>query len=208
MGANSEVEASIVYFPVDPAKVVVTGDNFEGINFSSINLTYASYVFNQPNPYTAPAFRLFLEGASLVWPSGGYGIDFAVLSPGDPAYDYSTVRLNFDDPINGTLNFAAFARNEPQSEWQGKTSYIGLRMDLGDTNYSYGWATLNYGLNEEDPVTINGFAFESTPNAQIKAGAVPEPSTVALAGVAALLLGGSAYMRSRRRREEEQKEAA
>jgi len=110
MGSVTETEASstIVYFPVDPAKVV--GPEIgQSINFSSINLTNATYVFNQAYPYTAPSFRLTLEFGSNVWGFGGYGIDFAILGydPVSGYDDFTALRFNFNDPISGSLSFGS-----------------------------------------------------------------------------------------------------
>lgn len=216
----SEAEAAIIYFEVNPAKVVVTGNYFEGINFANLNLANATYAFNDFSyPVPSPAFGLFLEGASNVWGRGGYGIKFAVQGPlpVPPDYnsDYTAVRFNLNDPIGGSLVFANEARDMRQANgWlPGTTGYVGLQMDLGGQLH-YGWARLSYGLTIDDPVTISGFAFQGDPNITILAGdtgggpgpqPIPEPGTWA---AAALLAGGAAYARWRKRRDVAQKEAA
>jgi len=215
MAAASEAEAAIVYFPVDPAKVV--GPNVgDFITFSSINLQDATYQYNQYF-ITNPAFTLFLEAQSNVWGFGNNDITFAIVGPlpPPPGYysDYAAIRFNLNDPISGSLVFGNQAKDMKLANgWlPGTTGYVGLQMDLGGQLH-YGWARLNYGLNIDDPVTISGFAFQSDPNVTILAGdtgggpaPIPEPGTWA---AAALLAGGAAFARWRKRRDGTQKEAA
>ncbi len=78
--------------------------------------------------------------------------------------------------------------------WAGgaASKYVGLNIRTGnDTNY--GWAELSYDAG--GTMTLHGFAYETTANTSIEAGAVPEPSTVALL---ALGLGAGALALRRR----------
>lgn len=204
----SATEAELIYFEVSPAKVIGPDIGYS-ISFGSIDLAGPSYVFDD---VTAPSFRLFLEGNSLVWGLGYYGIQFAI--QGIDPYDSTALRFAYNAPIGSTLTFSDRATGIGVFDgWiAGETAYLGLRMDLGLDSYSYGWARLSFGLELEDPVTISGFAFQSTPNVTISAGdtgggpePIPEPGTWA---AAALLAGGATYLRWRRRRDETQKEAA
>lgn len=189
MGA-SEADAAIVYFDVNPDQTIGLS---QSASFGSINLNTETYAPGE-NP---PSFTLFNSGGSL----NGYAntMEFAALS------GFYMYKLDAGATISGAQTWSASAFG---GYWlAGDTGYIGLRIDLSGGNYNYGWAAIAPSI-DPNSFTITGFAFEKTVNAPIEAGAVPEPSTVALAGIAALVLGGSAYVRSRRRREEEQKEAA
>lgn len=188
--ADAAPPADIVYFDVNPDQTIGLS---QSASFGSINLNTETYAPGE-NP---PSFTLFNSGGSL----NGYAntMEFAALS------GFYMYKFNAGDTISAAKSWSNSAFG---GYWlAGDTGYIGLRIDLSGGNYNYGWAAIAPAV-DPNSFTITGFAFEKTVNAPIEAGAIPEPSTVALAGVAALVLGGSAYMRSRRRREAEQKEAA
>ncbi len=73
------------------------------------------------------------------------------------------------------------------------------------TGPRYGWIELSgsvtnaYGTsNAYGPsVTVEGWAYDTTPNEQLPAGFVPEPGTFALTGLAALALGAAGMRRWR-----------
>lgn len=77
--------------------------------------------------------------------------------------------------------------------FQGHTdAYAGLELNLGGSSY-FGWLHIqNLGLNVGQ---VSDWAYNSSPNAPILAGQVPEPSSVAV-----LILGG-AVVWCRRNRE-------
>jgi len=77
----------------------------------------------------------------------------------------------------------------------GDGNYVGLRLVMGGGDYHYGWVA--FAPRVDGVYTITGFAFNSTLNEGIVAGAgmIPEPTTAAM-----LLLGGTAFAFSRRRR--------
>ena len=197
MGA-SEADAAIVYFDVNPDRIIFSPNS---LYFGSINLGTATYSLGAT---TAPSF-------SLATPFSGSGPTFGGTQiQAGAGSGYYTFRLSYGATISAaTIPDSDWSFNTYSGYWlSGDSGYIPLRMVLGGGNYNYGWAQVSVATNGGS-ITVSGFAFESTANTAIQAGnAVPEPSTVALAGVAALVLGGSAYMRSRRRREAEQKEAA
>jgi hypothetical protein len=63
---------------------------------------------------------------------------------------------------------------------------------------NYGWLEVIWNNTSNQFQLVSG-AYESTPNTPIVAG-VPEPSTIAAAGVAALAMGAGAIRRARRAR--------
>lgn len=203
MATTSESEGAIVYFNVDPDKTINSG---ESMSFGNINLSNGTYTFNS---FFGESFELSLQNFGAVSLYNGYGsgsINWG-LNGG-----YDVLKLESGDPISSAItqwnNGYGYLTKNGNGPWtSGGDAYAALRISAGGSDYNYGWVNINFDALTPT-ATITGFAFETTANTPIAAGAVPEPSTVALAGVAALILGGSAYVRSRRRREEEQKEAA
>ena len=80
-------------------------------------------------------------------------------------------------PFNGP-NFDALG---------GDVRYLGLKMDLNNTNlFNYGWVGVRI-TNEADATgEVVGWAYQTIPGAPILAGAIPEPSTILTA-----LFGGA-----------------
>jgi hypothetical protein len=71
----------------------------------------------------------------------------------------------------------------------GTTGFFGFRfVNEGGGTTHYGWAQLQASSGSGFPASILAYAFESTPNAAIQAGVVPEPGTYALmlAGLAGI----------------------
>ncbi len=82
------------------------------------------------------------------------------------------------------------------SEWQpGETGYLAVKFVTGGSDTHYGWIDLTLGNDQS--LTVNGFAYESTGGQAIVAGAVPEPAT---AGLVTALLAGSAALYRRRQK--------
>ncbi len=80
-------------------------------------------------------------------------------------------------PFNGP-NFDALG---------GEVRYLGLKMDLNNTNlFNYGWVGVRI-TNEADATgEVVGWAYQTVPGAPILAGTIPEPSTILTA-----LFGGA-----------------
>ena len=78
----------------------------------------------------------------------------------------------------GTATIVASSTIGSLGYFQGNTdAYAGIRLETAESFY-YGWLHIqNFGLNWGQ---ISEWAYESSPNTSIVAGAVPEPSTCAL----------------------------
>lgn len=77
--------------------------------------------------------------------------------------------------------------------------YLGLKIDAGGGNFNYGWVRFSTGPDSPPfgptSITVLDAAYETTQNAGILVGAVPEPSTAALLTLA----GGAVALRRRRK---------
>lgn len=82
----------------------------------------------------------------------------------------------------------------------GPGSYLGFRVTSG-TDVYYGYLEATWSASSNQFQLLSG-AYQSTPNAPITIGVVPEPSAIALTGIGALALGGGAIRRSRKARKE------
>lgn len=203
----SAADAAIVYFDVDP-DITINSTTSTSILFGGINLGTGSYVLGSTS---GPSFGLGITNADgglfLYLGTSGSGIEWGL----DGVY---TPRLALDASISGSSPWSwSSSSGELVSGYIGGggnwgtysgtvTGYAPLRMDFGGGNYKYGWAEITYAnigsmYTENATATITSFAFESTANTPIQAGAIPEPSTVAC-----LVLGGSAFAFSRRRRQQ------
>jgi hypothetical protein len=80
----------------------------------------------------------------------------------------------------------------------GPGNYLGFRIQdqFVPTNFYYGYLETTWNSTTNQFQILSG-AYENTPNTAI---AVPEPSTAALTGIAALALGAGAIRRSRKAR--------
>jgi len=88
-----------------------------------------------------------------------------------------------------------------QSPWatgvDGTTGFVPFRFanKSSPSDWYYGWANLTYNNGPSESLTLNSFAYESTPNAAITTEVVPEPTTLAL-----LAIGGASGVALARRR--------
>jgi hypothetical protein len=80
----------------------------------------------------------------------------------------------------------------------GQVRYLGLKMELNDSGLTnYGWVGIHI-LNEADATgEVVGYGYETTPNAPIAAGAVPEPSSLLICVIGGALLSGRRFLRKR-----------
>jgi hypothetical protein len=78
----------------------------------------------------------------------------------------------------------------------GPGNYMGFRVGTPSGPFNYGYFEVTWDSTTEQFQILSG-AYESTPNTPI---AVPEPATMALAGIGALALGAGAIRRSRKAR--------
>lgn len=102
------------------------------------------------------------------------------------------------DPAAAEAGGARFAGRQAGGDFYnfvGTDKYVGLKWDVGGGNFNYGWARVDVSAANNGTATLLSFAYESTPNAPIVAGAIPEPSSLAL-----LAAGGGALVLKRRRK--------
>jgi hypothetical protein len=185
----SFASAAIVFFPVSPAATAYSTGGPSAVSFGSINLNSQTYV---PGGTAAPGFTFAFDNQffwNAVTTAGAAQVASASGSLQTFAYG-SSIGLS-----------APYYESGQNSLYPDGPSYVGARLVNG-ADYYYGWFSVNSSLSSSPKtITIDGFAFESTPNTAILAGdtgvLVPEPSTWA---AAALLAGGAAVMRWRKRK--------
>ena len=195
VAAPQEADATIVFF--NPADIQVPLDNLAGIY---INMETGAFgtsaaavpgwdvnIFN-PNSYY---LQTYTEGS-------GAGI----LGYTSGAYDYAN-RLAAGANIGPGGNFifggiTTMSYAGTGGQWIGNASgFLGVSFTLAGGQTMFGWIGINVTNSVE--ATITSWAFENNGGA-IAAGAVPEPSTVALS----LLAAGAAGLGYWRRRKKSQ----
>jgi hypothetical protein len=92
----------------------------------------------------------------------------------------------------GSLKFIYTEFNLANSWFNGQRAFVGIQtVDGSDAHF--GWLDATY---DNETLTVHSWAYESTPNTPISAGAIPEPSVTALITAGILL----AFVFFRRRR--------
>lgn len=130
----------------------------------------------------------------------------------DGGADGQLTRFEIGDPIGvggggaGWKTLGNYANNLDQIGYPWNppsgsiTGYVGVRLDdigNGPEEFYYGWLRMTYNKDAQT-VTLHDFAYESTQNVAIQAGAVPEPAETGL--LAALGAGGLATWRKLRQK--------
>lgn len=193
--ATSPASASITYYDAGDRTVLQNGSS---IYFDLISGDVSDVA-------SSSDFRLWATGGSN-WhnvyartPANGQTLCYYTSTN----WGYSKrLALNTDIGSSSAV-WAAPSTNYLRYSWDGSEygiwaantrGYLGLRIDDGTGSFSYGWADISVGNTS---VTLHSFAYETTKNASIQAGAIPEPSTyAAITG----LLAGSAALYARRRK--------
>lgn len=142
------------------------------------------------------------EGAVLWLANGGNTVEpFNLASPTNFAKD-APIDGNTPFGVDGspwhTLFKVSVDTTSAVSPDFGPNSYMGFRTASGN----YGWLEVTWTSATNEFQILSG-AYESVPGATILAGQiapVPEPSTLAMGGVAALVCGGAALRRWRKQR--------
>lgn len=180
-----QAAADIVYS--GPVNIAIP-DNIDGIYMNLVTGVFNPLAASVPgwdiNPYSAAAGQFNLWGATTTtWynPSGVIGnADGYILPFGTPI----SAGANFFRPGGGTNIGAAGTLNLNGPNLFG----VQFTNEAGNTNH-FGWVEVTFA-GSAGSRAITGYAFESTPNASIGAGAIPEPGSFAALALGALGLFG------------------
>jgi hypothetical protein len=197
----SVAQGAIVYFDVSPDKTLsgATGS----FNIGNINLSGdGSYDTSFSGTRFASEY-ITTEKPRII------GTNLQVAYNGTVGFATALTFFAEDATINassGSWTSAAYFDSNYSSgsnnDWRNgnpTTGFVGLRIDAGSGNYNYGWAQYVYN-DVSNSLTLLDFAFESSVNTAIVAGAtaVPEPANTAM-----LLAAGAAGVAAFRRRRRE-----
>jgi hypothetical protein len=130
--------------------------------------------------------------------SGTYGQHLTRLSAGQSIDGTGLTTANFGFAIYGNPNLYGDFSPTPA------TGFIGLKFQTADNSTHFGWMRISIGdatgpsgpETSRYPLTIVDWAYETTPNTPIAAGAtgaVPEPASAALGMLAIGALGSRAW---------------
>jgi hypothetical protein len=188
---TAPAEAGVVQIDIGPS-----GFNIGGIN---AGMVAEPYTVRNDFPLTGAGTLILSNGGYSQWGLGG-GNYLAFAASGSAA---SPVRFTVGQTVSGSTAFqssnsyTAFRDGSSVSPDFGAGSYMGFRT----AQNNYGWLEVTW-VAASDQFQILSGAYESTANTPIPIGAVPEPTTIALTGVAALALGAGAIRRARKSRRE------
>ena len=187
---TAPVDAGIIQIDIGP-----TGFNIGGIN---AGMVAEPYTVRNDFPLTGAGTLVLSNGGYSEW-GLGQGSNLAFAASGS---DASPTRFTVGQTVSGSNAFqtqnayTAFRAFSSVSPDFGAGSYMGFRT----AQNNYGWLEVTWNATANQVQILSG-AYESVANTPIPIGAVPEPTTIALTGVAALALGGGAIRRARKARQ-------
>lgn len=182
-GITQGADAAIVYTDV-PDATITQGDapiyiNLDGVGYNEFAIAaFGNSV--RVNPY-----NIGLQ-SSKVLTTGSY-------------YVFSFAAGESISPSSAEASGARFAGRQSGPyfyNFTGIGKYVGLKWDVGAGDFRYGWARVDVTPDNGGTATLYSYAYQTTPNAPLAAGAIPEPSSLAL-----LAAGGGALALRRRRKE-------
>lgn len=159
--------------------------NHDGLNDLRITAEWAPDPFS-PDTLEAHAIGTNVSFASAISFYYGQAIWLPIaLSEGSPIGAESSWPTGFR-PVGGLL---AYSGKPPQSPPPfGAAGYLGVRLAL-PTGTHFGWVYLSTTTEPTVPwtITVRDFAYESTPDLPIAAGAIPSPGWASLLAAAGLI---------------------
>lgn len=176
MAVGQTANAQIVYTDVDPDETVV-GASY---NLDLNNDGTTDFILTQGSFYTG-------WSTVRILPQGGAGFISTQYPPASGWGTYTFAQaLSTDDPINSGATFNSSSANSTMSlgffgsigagPFLGQSEkFLGLRFTLdGGSTYHYGWARVSMDASGA-AVTIHDYAYESTADTEILAGAGATP---------------------------------
>lgn len=186
-----QANAEIVHYPVD---VQIPQSNLAGIYF---NL--------ETGAFGSSAGAVSGWDLNLFNPDAAYLYTYAPATTGLVGYTYGsyryTDRLGAGTTIGNGSSFlfggvTTMSANGIYGPWAGTTSgFIGLQFQGSNGTSLFGWMRVE--VIDSVSARVTGFAYE-TSGGSIQAGAIPEPSTLALSFLA-FGAAGVGYLRRRRK---------
>ena len=192
--AASHTEAAVVSVDVGP-----TGFNINGVNGG---LSYPNFTTVSNFPTAGAGSLKIYNGYGGWWGFGG--VDGLTMASG--ATSNTPTNLSGGQTIDSSLLFTGGSNNFYNSLFRTGGPSGGAAPNFGSGSYmafktaqnNYGWLEVIWNNTSNQFQLVSG-AYESTPNTPIIT-PVPEPSTIAAAGVAALAMGAGAIRRRRKGR--------
>jgi hypothetical protein len=196
LGLAATASAAVVYTDVNPDQVLTPGSgsghvytiDIDGDSTPDIQIPLAAWGTSKAELYGMNGARILATSVGnddALALNGGYSV--GPLSSAASASWHSAPDLWSFSATSSVLF----------GNWPGQShKYLGVRIPVGGGSYEYAWVKLSANA-ARDRITIEGYAYESTPDEPIPAGPVPEPSGLALFGLGA---AGIAIWRRRRRK--------
>lgn len=189
---TQDAQATIQYF--DPADIQITLNDFAGIYFNLETGAFGTSAAAVPGW----DINLFNPAAGFLYTFGPATTGLAGYVSG--AYSYSN-RLANGASIGPASTFVGFGGVTSMSygnsfgQWTGTTNgFLGVTFTLADNSVVYGW--IHVDVIGGGDARVTAWAFEDN-GGSILAGAIPEPSSLALSFLAAGA-AGLLYWRKRK----------
>ncbi len=170
--------AQVVYNDIDPDETISLNEAFE-LDVDGDGTADLVFAIGEGAQATTQA-RFILAGTNATQ-NGVLGQDAAYFSDPDIG---SAFNLDSGAAIGPAAEFfpqgvlASIFNNTPYYPFIGTEGFVGFRFVAGGGTTHYGWARVS-SASDSETGTIFEYAFESTPDTAIEAGAMPAPPPTA-----------------------------
>ena len=177
LGAAESAEADIVWSGPQDIPIGSAGSGSYNLDLTGTGTTDYTFNFSSGIGFFGPFEQLAIDTipgsfTNAVVSTDGSNADRLTfgssIGPGSPFASGTSLNIQTDYKFFGS-----------SGNWAGRAGYLGFQFQIGDPTTHYGWAELDLTNGPADAVLL-GWAYESTPDTGIIAGAVPEPASLGL----------------------------